>query len=133
MKVYVVQQVVIPFLLSKIVKELELNSPSKSMNMAISGGSLPSFLGELRTDFNWSVFLADERVVEESSEDSNYKLIKEKCLIKWKNSTGYPINYEKLDDPEQIAKDYQSILDKVLGNSPFDLIFLGMGPDGKEV
>lgn len=131
MKVFVVERDEIPRLLSRIVKDLECQCSENTMAMAVSGGSLPSLLGkELISDFNWRVFLADERIVDQDSEDSNFKLIMETVLSKWKNSIGYPINYKNLADPDQIAIDYESKLDQIIGNNPFDIIFLGMGPDG---
>jgi 6-phosphogluconolactonase len=129
MKLFVLPKAVIPSLLSKIIIDIE-SQDSQKLTMAVSGGSLPSLLGkDLVTQVDWHVFLADERIVPQESDDSNYKLIKETCLSKWSNAIGYPINYD-LGYPDLIARDYETRLDQVLLDDPFDVIFLGMGPDG---
>ena len=130
-RVIMLQKNEIPIFLSKFVQQVQEQSLSDSLTMAVSGGSLPILLGRnLITDYKWNVFLADERLVKLESEDSNYKLIDQHLLSKWKNSIGFPINYDLLNDPDQIAKDYEMKLDGILGANPFDLVFLGMGPDG---
>jgi 6-phosphogluconolactonase len=130
MRVVVLPKDEIPLLLSKMIHDIEAQDSNHKMTMAVSGGSLPSLLGkDVNTNVNWHVFLADERLVPEDSDDSNYKLIKENCLSKWSNAIGYPINYN-LADPDLIARDYEKRLDQVLSDNPFDVIFLGMGPDG---
>ncbi len=116
--------------LSDFISNLETRcNPGK---MAVSGGSLPKILGkELSTNHPWRVFLADERIVPLSNPDSNYKLVQEEILSKCPNAIGYPINYELLSDPSALASDYESCLNRVLGpDVVFDLIFLGIGPDG---
>jgi 6-phosphogluconolactonase len=130
MRVLVLAKDEIPLLLSKMIHDIEIKSLNHKMTMAVSGGSLPSLLGkDVNTTVKWHVFLADERIVAQDSNDSNYKLIRETCLSKWSNAIGYPINYD-LSDPDLIAQDYEKRLDQVLSDAPFDVIFLGMGPDG---
>jgi 6-phosphogluconolactonase len=114
--------------------------------VAISGGSLPSQLSGLlkpaiRDTLDWSrwhVFLADERLVPHDHADSNYRLIKEHLLehVPIPSSQVYPINESLLNQPEEAADDYMKVLQRVFAAKDsvkfpvFDLILLGMGPDG---
>ncbi|KAI8846616.1 glucosamine-6-phosphate isomerases/6-phosphogluconolactonase-domain-containing protein, partial [Chytridium lagenaria] len=108
--------------------------------VAISGGSLPSILSkDLRhnTTIDWSkwhVFLADERCVPHAHPDSNYDLIKTSLLefVPVPKDQVYPIAENLIDSPAAAAKDYQDKLAKVFGEGlpVFDMILLGMGPDG---
>ncbi|KAI9595975.1 6-phosphogluconolactonase [Syncephalis fuscata] len=114
--------------------------------IAISGGSLPSQLRGLleptiRDQMDWSrwhVFLADERLVPLDHEDSNYRLIKEHLLdhVPIPASQVYPVNADLLSNPEEAADDYMDTLKRVFAHKDsvkvpvFDLILLGMGPDG---
>ncbi|KAI8049026.1 glucosamine-6-phosphate isomerases/6-phosphogluconolactonase-domain-containing protein [Syncephalis plumigaleata] len=114
--------------------------------VAISGGSLPSQLSGLlqpaiRDTMDWSrwhVFLADERLVPHNHADSNYRLIKEHLLdhVPIPASQVYPVNEALLKEPEEAADDYMKVLQRVFAAKDavkfpvFDLILLGMGPDG---
>ena len=107
--------------------------------IALSGGSMPKMLGaadglcSLKTDWSkWHVFFSDERCVELTHEDSNYKACSEHFLAK----VGIPDNQVyKLDSslsPADAAVAYTEHLAAVFGYSypAFDLMMLGMGPDG---
>ncbi|KAL2611898.1 hypothetical protein R1flu_023590 [Riccia fluitans] len=120
-----------------------------AFSIVLSGGSLISTMGKLaeepflgKIDWSkWHVFWADERVVPLHHPDSNYKLALDGLLSKVSIP---PANVHALNDklsPQKAAEDYESVLKhlvekKVLpldagGNYPrFDLILLGMGPDG---
>ena len=106
-----------------------------NFTLAISGGSLPSILSQtlnVKQDTDkWHIFLADERCVPLDSPDSNYRLVKEHVLSKIPQAHVYPIRF--MEDPHKSAKDYISQLKSVFkgGKIEFDLILLGMGPDGK--
>lgn len=104
--------------------------------IALSGGSLATFLGRLKFPeevemSKWHVFLVDERAVPLDHSDSNYKTIREawndslKC--KW-----YPAMFDEIS-LEQSAKMYEEDIKQVFDQfkvNSFDLLLLGLGPDG---
>ncbi|KAJ1568876.1 6-phosphogluconolactonase, partial [Cladochytrium tenue] len=91
-----------------------------------------------RVDFTrWHLFLADERCVPLDHEDSNYRLVKATLLdhlaVPVPPAQVHPIPPHLVGDPAAAAKDYQAQLTAIFGaeGTPvFDLILLGMGPDG---
>lgn len=113
--------------------------------MAMSGGSLPSFLRGLSKFFeemkvdpqfsSWHILLADERCVVVGDPDSNLGAIQKEVLDKSgiPSSNVHGINEEKLDSPEEMAKEYEETVKNVLLQScggKLDLALLGFGPDG---
>ena len=120
--------------------------------LAISGGSLPNILAEglfpadgsgpaasIAWD-KWHVFFADERVVPLDHDDSNFKACDATLFSKavsLMNSSGESQKAETfrsqirtitMGTPEEAAVAYRESLAGVGGK--FDLILLGMGPDG---
>ncbi len=122
--------------------------------VALSGGSTPKALFSLlaKTPFletvPWSsiyFFWGDERTVSPDHPDSNYRMTRETLLahvpVPEQNIFRIPA---ELEDPSQAARDYTTTLTdffvkmtnpntttEPLTSVPrFDLIFLGMGPDG---
>lgn len=133
------------------------SSPSSpSFYIAISGGSLPSFLKTLPQSFidakidpqwdKWHVLLADERLVPSTHDDSNLGSIKKQFLDDIPDIPQdqiYGINEDLLfsgkDTTDAIAKDYQSRVfnDGRIANATaaaasylIDCALLGFGPDG---
>jgi len=114
--------------------------------VALSGGSTPRALHRilaaepLRSQVPWDrveVFWGDERCVPPDHPDSNYRMARETLL------DAVPIPPARVhrmagEDPDHTAAAaaYEAELARVLGGTPggappvFDLIFLGMGPDG---
>ncbi|KAG9304344.1 hypothetical protein G9A89_019906 [Geosiphon pyriformis] len=114
--------------------------------IGLSGGSLPKLLAanlkskgqEVIAWDQWRVFFCDERLVPLDHEDSNYKLWKQELFSKVliPDEQIYAINEELIDNAEEAAEDYKDKLIEVFAamNTAkfpvFDLLLLGMGPDG---
>lgn len=114
--------------------------------VALSGGSTPRALysllasEEFRDRFPWrrvSWFWGDERFVPPDHPDSNYRMAREAMLAK------VPVPPENIHPiptdgkPEDAARRYERILQEAYGaptlnpSRPlFDIVLLGMGPDG---
>lgn len=113
--------------------------------VALSGGSTPKAMyrllasPEFRDTVDWSrvqVFFSDERFVPPDSEESNYHSAQEGLL------SSVPIRRESVHPvmtvgvtPEDSAARYEASIRSAFGDADsmvpaFDLIFLGMGPDG---
>lgn len=113
--------------------------------VALSGGSTPKAVYELlagepyRSAIEWNkidLFWGDERVVPQSDPNSNYRMVREALLdhILIDPARIHPIPVE-LGDPETISRAYEDELRATFELGPdgvpvFDLIFLGVGPDG---
>ena len=122
--------------------------------IALSGGSVPKFLANLRSSFEdmsiepyfdkWHVCLADERLVSSNHEDSNLKALREHLLanVDIPPSQIYGIDetlleYESDENnpnrSEAIAASYEkNVISKLLSlsNGKLDCAVLGFGPDG---
>ncbi|KAF5442673.1 hypothetical protein F2P56_035306 [Juglans regia] len=120
-----------------------------AFSVVLSGGSLikslrkllePPYIDSIEWS-KWLVFWLDERVVPKDHEDSNYKLANDGFLSKVPILPGnvYAIN-DKLS-AEGAAADYEACLKHLVnrnvialseasGFPKFDLMLLGMGPDG---
>jgi 6-phosphogluconolactonase len=114
--------------------------------VALSGGSTPQRLFQLlaappfRGQVDWKrihFFWGDERCVPPDHKDSNYRMAMEALL----GPVGVPTNnvhriQAERGDRAAAARDYQQEIARVFGVDPtgtppsFDLILLGMGPDG---
>jgi len=112
--------------------------------IALSGGSLPKMLkgliGAQGVEWEkWQVFFADERAVPLTNPDSNYLLCKTELFEKIPQIPSkniHAIDESLLNDIEELADEYEAQLihefaQKDSARFPvFDLILLGMGPDG---
>jgi len=111
--------------------------------VALSGGSTPkslySLLASRYADFPWArtyFFFGDERHVPPTDPESNYRMVNESLLSK----VAIPaqnVFRVKAENPDAAAAaaDYEAQLRKFFELKPnqfprFDLIFLGLGPDG---
>jgi 6-phosphogluconolactonase len=112
--------------------------------VALSGGSTPRGLHEeLVRDFSsqlpWEnvfFFWSDERHVPPTDPESNYRMANETLLSRLPVPPDHIFRVpSEIPDPGEAAQVYEQTLGDVLraapGNFPrFDLILLGMGPDG---
>ena len=113
----------------------------RKFTVALSGGSTPKSLYSVlaRSAFPWDkifFFWSDERHVPPDHPDSNYRMAKEALLSK------VPVPPENIfrvraeeKDANVVAQDYEEALKLFFRLKPgefprFDLILLGLGPDG---
>lgn len=116
-----------------------------TFTIALSGGSLPSFLSDLNESFIssgldpqydcWHVLLADERCVPSEDPENNLSAIRTNFLAKVSvpEAQIYGIDESKLNEPTTtIAMEYEKSVRTVLALSGgyLDLAILGFGPDG---
>ena len=92
--------------------------------LAMSGGSAANFLDQIFVPDTAEIFLADERCVPSSHSDSNAKLIRSK--LKEKNFVDRLNFYQEGKTPAECTEAYA----KILPAEGFDLVVLGVGPDG---
>jgi 6-phosphogluconolactonase len=112
--------------------------------IALAGGSTPKSLYNLvatnaRTTLPWDrmfFFWGDERHVPPTDPESNYRMAEEAMLSKVPVPPGNVFRIQT-ENPEAAAaaEDYEKAIRKFFGLEPgqfprFDLILLGMGPDG---
>ena len=103
--------------------------------VALSGGSLPNVLREglasAEVDWTkWHVFFADERLVPLDHKDSNYLACKEALFDKVPIPASQVYCIDPSLSPDAAAQDYAAKLKGVRDSLEFDLLLLGMGPDG---
>jgi 6-phosphogluconolactonase len=112
----------------------------QTADVALAGGSTPKAMNALlaaaprRSHVAWDrvrFFFGDERSVGPDDADSNYRMTRESLF----DPLGIPGNHvfrmHGEDDPQAAAAAYAEILVHELGSRPrFDLLYLGMGPDG---
>ena len=118
---------------------------SGRMMVALAGGSTPKALYKLltnepyRSSVEWEkvhIFWGDERHVPPDHQDSNYRMARESLLSKVPVVSGQVYRIEgETANAGDAAQAYEEVLRKVFGLSEkevprFDLILLGMGPDG---
>jgi len=114
------------------------------LTIALAGGSTPKSLYNLlatnaRTALPWDrmfFFWGDERHVPPTDPDSNYRMADETMLSKIPVAAANVFRM-KTENPDAaaVAEDYEQTLRKFFQVEPgqvptFDLILLGMGPDG---
>ena len=127
---------------NQVALEAAKSRPNQPFTVALSGGSLPKLLAKGLLSYrdaldftNWHVFFADERYVAPEHEDSNYKACFEAFLkdVSIPTENIYKLNHKV--SVEDAAAEYEEVVRKVFksdaaGPPVFDLVLLGMGPDG---
>ena len=111
-----------------------------AFSVALSGGSTPKSAYELlarperRDAVDWTrvlVYFGDERCVPPDDTESNYRMASEAFLSRVPLPPGNVFRMRGEDDPPAAASAYAQQLVERLGRPPrFDLVLLGMGPDG---
>jgi 6-phosphogluconolactonase len=114
-------------------------------SVALAGGSTPRRLYQLLAEtpyyeqVNWlrvEFFWGDERCVPPDHKDSNFHMATEALLHRLPIPAANLHRMQAERDPDAAAHDYQDEIARTLGVSSagaspaFDLILLGMGPDG---
>lgn len=108
--------------------------------VALAGGSTPKGLykklavAPYRDQIDWArvhLFFGDERFVPATHDDSNYKMAKEALIdhvpVPADNVHRVPT---ESGEPAEVAAQYADTVTAVLKDQPFDLVLLGLGPDG---
>ena len=112
--------------------------------VALAGGSTPERLYRLlasdtyRDTIPWAslyIFFGDERCVPPDDRESNYRMAREALLDYVPVLPEQVFRMEGERDPQSAAVTYDAMLGDAFGLTPgrvphFDLILLGMGPDG---
>ncbi|KAL5286677.1 PGLS family protein [Megaselia abdita] len=126
--------------LSKTIESLakEAIDTRGVFRVGFSGGSLVKYLNTglptIVTEWsNWRIFFCDERFVPVESTDSTFGTYK-RDLLPFVNglSEDQFVKINSTLNLEECAKDYERrVVEEFQGQSPrFDLLLLGMGPDG---
>lgn len=114
--------------------ELLVRAAVAGGHLALAGGSTPraAYEAAAARDGNWggaTLWFGDERCVEPGDERSNFKMVKESLLDAL--SGGQPEVHRILGErgPDSAAQAYEREL-RAAGPPQFDLVLLGLGPDG---
>lgn len=116
-----------------------LKSPDSVLVIGLSGGSLPNFFAsaakDLQLDWGRVKFIfCDERMVPENDPESTFGVYKEKLI--GKISGIEESNFVRVDtglEVDKAAEKYAQDIGDLNKGSPipkFDILLLGMGPDG---
>jgi 6-phosphogluconolactonase len=108
--------------------------------VALAGGTTPKATYSLFTRapycdaIDWDavqLLFGDERCVPPDNDQSNYKMAYESFIKPMGIADEQVHRMRGEDDPQQAALSYRRVLLDVFGEAPsFDLVMLGMGPDG---
>ncbi|XP_050298276.1 6-phosphogluconolactonase [Anthonomus grandis grandis] len=128
--------------LCKIIEKTAQESIEKhgTFSVGLSGGSLVSFLvtglPKVKSDFTkWKLFFCDERLVPVDDPESTFGVYKRQLVdTKAVNITADQFVILKQGvSADEAAKDYEEQIKNLVPLNPlpqFDLLLLGMGPDG---
>ncbi len=100
-------------------------------HVVLTGGETPRRAYELAAELepDWSraeLWWGDERCIPPEDERSNYRLAKEALLDRLEAAPAAVHRIRGELDPEQAAREYE----RELGETTFDLVLNGIGPDG---
>jgi 6-phosphogluconolactonase len=115
----------------------DARSRSVDVHIALAGGSTPRRAYELLADMQGSwggvhLWLGDERCVPEDDPESNTRMVRSSLLDRLRAEEGPHLHHVRGDmSPEDAAWLYGVDIVRAMGERPvFDLILLGLGPDG---
>jgi 6-phosphogluconolactonase len=111
--------------------ELLAAAAGRGGHVALSGGSTPrpAYEAAARLEPDWSraeIWWADERCVPPEDERSNYRLVRESLLDRLDRGAAIEHRVRGELSPAEAADAYENELRGVV----FDLVLLGIGPDG---
>jgi 6-phosphogluconolactonase len=111
-----------------------------SAAVAVAGGSTPRAMNARlaasprREQLDWTkvrFFFGDERCVPPDHPDSNYRMTRETLFAPLGIAETQIERVHAENEPHAAAAAYDAVLKAVLGSAPvFDIVHLGMGPDG---
>jgi 6-phosphogluconolactonase len=109
-------------------------------DVVLAGGSTPRAMNTLlatpprRSAVAWNrvrFFFGDERTVPPDDAESNYRMNRETLFEPLAIPAEHIFRMRGEDEPHAAAAAYAEVLVRELGSRPrFDLLYLGMGPDG---
>jgi 6-phosphogluconolactonase len=108
-------------------------------DIALAGGSTPRAMNQIlaterRGAVDWSrvrFFFGDERTVPPDDAESNFKMTNDTLFAPLAIPAAQIFRMRGEDEPHAAAAAYGEVIMRELGTRPrFDLLFLGMGPDG---
>ena len=111
--------------------ELLAEAAARGGHIAVSGGSTPgpAYEAAAQLEPDWSrteLWFADERCVPPEDEDSNYRLVRERLLVRLER----PPALEHRIRGERPAAEAAALYDEELSGVTLDFALLGIGPDG---
>lgn len=125
-----------------LIRDLDRVESDHFYSIALSGGSTPEIIFRYLSDnyaekIDWEkllIFWGDERCVPPEDEESNYRMAYESLL---QNVPIPDVNIFRIRgeaDPATEAKQYAELVSSIVpffnGTPQFDLMLLGLGPDG---
>lgn len=125
----------------EIADALTPTTSGRVMRIALSGGSTPRRMHQLLAEtagIDWSrvhVYWGDERAVPPDDPESNFRMTRETLLDLLSIPEANIHRMRGEIDPADAAREYEATLASTFGVSPpdvpkFDVIVLGVGPDG---
>jgi len=127
----------VPAAFAALMAEAFAGRSGERLTLVLSGGPTAracyeavAALPEGKVDWELvDIYMGDERLVPPDDPDSNQRLVRE-ALVDRVRGVGSFTPMPTGGDPEACAAAYQKTVAKVLAGPGFDVVHLGMGPDG---
>lgn len=127
----------VPAAFAALIAEAFAGRSGERLTLVLSGGPTARACYEAvaalpEGEVDWSlvdIYMGDERLVPPDDPDSNQQLVSE-ALVDRVRGVGSFTPMPTGDDPEACAAAYQETVARVLAGPGFDVVHLGMGPDG---